>query len=109
MTIGVVISVTTGGMWMKLDAYGIECRFWTRREPRRWSWATKDFAVIYQGLSSFVTFEDSAKAKWWELDRILFCGGRQWLPNVTDLNEADLAQLVNLWRARALTPAPKNT
>jgi hypothetical protein len=109
MVIGVARSVATGGMWMKLDAYGIEFRFWTRHEPRRWSWAAKDFAVMYQGLGSFVTFEDSAKAKWWELDRILSCGGRQRLPSVTDLSDAELAQLVNLWRARALTPAPANT
>jgi hypothetical protein len=60
-------------------------------------------------LRTALTFEDSAKAKWWELNRILFYGGGQRLPNVTDLDDEDLAQLVNLWRARALTPTPANT
>jgi hypothetical protein len=110
IVIRVARAVATGGMWMKLDAYGIEYRFWMKHEPRRWSWAAKDFDVKYLGFkSSVVTFEDSAKANWWELNRILSYGGRQRLPNVTDLNDKDLAQLVNLWRARALTPAPANT
>jgi hypothetical protein len=103
MVIGVARTVATGGMWMKLDAYGIEYRFWTRHEPRRWSWAVKDFDVLYLGYkNSVVIFEDSTKVNWWELNRILSYGGRQRLPNLTDLTDEDLARLMNLWRARAL-------
>jgi len=103
MVIGVVRVVATGGMWMKLDAHGIEYRYWMKHEPRRWSWAAKDFDVRYLGFkNSVVTFEDSTKANWWELNRISSYGGRQRLPNVTDLTDEDLAQLANLWRARAL-------
>jgi hypothetical protein len=109
MTIEVIVVVATGGMWMKLDADGIEYRFWMRRQPRRWAWeSAKNFGVMYFGFNRVVTFEDSTKAKWWELNRILSYGGGQRLPNVTDLNDEDLAQLVNLWRARALTPTPAN-
>jgi hypothetical protein len=86
-------------MWIKLDASGIEQRSWMKHKPRRWSWAAlKGFDVLNIGFkNSVVTFQDSAKYYW------------QRLPNVTDLSDEDLAQLLNLWRARALTPAPANT
>ena len=100
--VGVSRSISTGGDWIKLDATGVEYRYWVRSQPRRWTWkAAKGFTVAYRGEHCFVKFENSAKAKWWGL-----AGGqngaREELQNVTKLSLEDRAQLLNLWRARAL-------
>jgi hypothetical protein len=86
---------------LTLNGLGFEVRHWLRRRQYRWP----DVAEFDVWERRSVVFNEPARADMGADMNMIFARHTSWLPDTYGFDPADLARLMNFWRAEALEPA----